>query len=601
MADTSAKQWWKDAVCYQIYPASFKDSNGDGLGDIPGILSKVDYLKDLGIDIVWVSPMYTSSRRRFDSPQVDMGYDISDYEKVYAPYGTVKDMEALIAACHERGMKLILDLVVNHTSDQHAWFKESRSAKDNPKRDWYIWKPPRYAEDGTRLPPTNWRSYFSGSTWEYDEHTAEYFLHLFAKEQPDLNWEKPETRKAIYDSAMRFWLDKGVDGFRVDVVNMYSKGVGFKDAPIVDSRFYEQPAWLYYANGPRMHEFLREMNEQVLNKYDAVTVGELPHTPDPDKVLDYVGAGDKQLSMVFQFDIVDIGQGKDHKYHLEEWRLPLLKGIVAKWQQFIDGTDGWTTVFCENHDQGRSVSRFASDHPSHRAHSAKMLSMMLCALTGTLFVYQGQEIGMINVPRSWPIDAYRDIESVNFYKTMAAESRNDPAELEYVMRSLQVLGRDNARLPMQWDGSAHAGFTDREEGAWMRVHDAYQEINVARQVQAGEESVLGFWKKMIRFRKEHRDVLVHGVFEGFGMEDENTFVFGKKGAGGEKVAVALNFTADEHEVELPGYGGLQFVVGSYGDAGEAERGAQGRVRKLRPWEGRLYLGRCEGSPGPRTS
>ncbi|KAK4043287.1 glycoside hydrolase superfamily [Parachaetomium inaequale] len=575
MTDISTKPWWKDAVCYQIYPASFKDSNGDGLGDIPGILSKIDYLKDLGLT----------------EGKVDMGYDISDYEKVYPPYGSVKDMENLIGACHERGMKLILDLVINHTSDQHAWFKESRSSKRNPKRDWYIWKPPRYAEDGTRLPPTNWRSYFSGQTWEYDEHTGEYYLHLFAKEQPDLNWENEETRQAIYDSAMRFWLDKGVDGFRVDTVNMYSKGVEFKDAPIVDGRFYEQPAWLYYANGPRMHEFLREMNQKVLNHYDAVTVGELPHTPDPKKVLDYVGASDKQLSMVFQFDIVDLGQGREHKYHFEEWTLPQLKRIVAKWQQFIEGTDGWTTVFCENHDQGRSISRYASDAAHERVPSAKLLSLMLCALTGTLFIYQGQEIGMINVPPSWPIDAYRDIESVNFYKTMAAQSRDDPAELAYVMRSLQILGRDNARLPMQWDGSEYAGFTDCPGGAWMRVHDLYGEINVERQVREGEASVLGFWKRMIKFRKQHADVLVHGAFEGFGMEDESTFVFGKRVAE-KRVAVVLNFTREEQEVELPDYEGLVFTVGSYEDAAKQEEGADGRIRKLRPWEGRLYLSGC---------
>ncbi|KAK3301622.1 glycoside hydrolase superfamily [Chaetomium strumarium] len=582
MAGVTARPWWKDAVCYQVYPASFKDSNGDGLGDIPGILSKIDYLKDLGVDVVWVSPI----------PQVDMGYDISDYEKVYPPYGTVKDMEDLIAACHERGMKLILDLVVNHTSDQHAWFKESRSSKDNPKRDWYIWKPPRYAEDGTRLPPTNWRSYFSGPAWEYDEHTGEYYLHLFAKEQPDLNWENKETREAIYNSAMRFWLDKGVDGFRVDVVNMYSKGVEFKDAPVVDSRFHEQPAWMYYANGPRMHEFLREMNQKVLNHYDTVTVGELPHTPDPKKVLQYVGASDRQLSMVFQFDIVDIGQGREHKYHFQEWKLPLLKGIVAKWQQFIEGTDGWTTVFCENHDQGRSVSRYASDAPEHRVHSAKLLSLMLCALTGTLFIYQGQEIGMINVPRSWPIDEYRDIESVNFYKAMARQTNNDPAEMAYVMRGLQILGRDNARLPMQWTGDApHAGFTDCESGPWMRVHDLYPEINVERQVREGAASVLGFWKRMIRFRKEHADLLVHGAFEGFGMQDESTFVFGKT-AGEKRAAVALNFTGEEQELELPAYGGLVFKMGSHDDAAVLEEGVNGRLRKLRPWEGRLYLAGC---------
>lgn len=502
-------------------------------------------------------------------------------------------------------MRLVLDLVVNHTSDQHAWFKESRSSKNNPKRDWYIWKPPRYAEDGTRLPPTNWRSYFSGTAWEYDEHTNEYYLHLFAKEMPDLNWENEECRKAIYDSAMCFWLDKGVDGFRVDCVNMsafsvpsprnqnqilmfissrYSKSTDFLDAPIVDSRFYEQPAWCYYANGPRMHEFLREMNEKVLNRYDAMTVGELPHTPDPKRVLNYVGRKDKQLSMVFQFDIVDIGQGGTHKYHFEEWKLPVLKKIVDKWQRFIEGTDGWTTSFCENHDQGRSISRFASDAPEYRVLSGKMLSLMMCSLTGTLFVYQGQEIGMINVPKDWPIDYYKDIESVNFYKLMAAKTNNDPEEMAYVMRSLQTLSRDNARIPMQWDDSPYAGFTERQEGAWAHVHDLYPEINVAKQLD-DPNSTLNFWRDMIRFRKEHSEVLVHGTFEAYDIDNEKTFVFVKR-FGGKRVVVALNFSSEEQELVLPEHEkGLKFMVGNYGNEEEGEGG----MRRLRPWEGRLYV------------
>ncbi|KAK0623635.1 glycoside hydrolase superfamily [Immersiella caudata] len=578
---TPVTPWWKDAVVYQIYPASFKDSNGDGLGDIPGILSKIDYLKDLGVDIIWVSPM-------FDSPQVDMGYDISDYEKVFPSYGTVKDMEDLIEACHSRGMKLILDLVINHTSDQHAWFKESRSSKENPKRNWYIWKPPRYDAEGNRLPPTNWRSYFSGGTWEYDEPTGEYYLHLFAKEQPDLNWENEETRKAIYDSAMRFWLEKGVDGFRVDTVNMYSKGVEFLDAPVVDPKSYEQPAWLYYANGPRMHEFLREMNQKVLNNYDAVTVGELPHTPDIKKVLQYVGSGDKQLSMVFQFDIVDIGQGATSKYNFQPWKLPLLKGIVAKWQKFIEGTDGWTTVFCENHDQGRSVSRYASDAPEYRVLSAKMLAMMMTALTGTLFIYQGQEIGMINVPKAWSIEEYKDIESVNFYKATAESTNNDKETLDYVMKSLQILGRDNARIPMQWDSSPFAGFTNRKEGAWMRVHDLYPEINVAKQLN-DPESTYSFWKSMIRFRRDFRDVLVHGSFEIFEPDNEETFVFAKK-HGNQTAVVCLNFTNAVQRVEMP-TDGLSFRVGNYLDSDALEKGLDGTGRVLRPWEGRLYMSR----------
>ncbi|CAK7267738.1 hypothetical protein SEPCBS57363_002743 [Sporothrix epigloea] len=598
--------WWKEGTAYQIYPASFKDSNGDGLGDIAGILSKVDYLKDLGIDIVWVSPM-------FESPQIDMGYDISNYEAVHAPYGTVEDMQALIDACHARGMKILLDLVINHTSSEHAWFKESRSSRDNPKRNWYIWKPPRYAEDGTRLPPTNWRSYFSGSTWEWDEHTQEYYLHLFAKEMPDLNWENEETRHAIYNSAMRFWLEKGVDGFRVDCVNMYSKRLGFLDAPIIDAAVFEQPAWCQYANGPRMHEFLREMNSAVLDEYDAVTVGELPHTPDPRHVLRYVGAGDKQLSMVFQFDIVDIGQGFNGKYRFQDWKLPQFKATVAKWQQFIEGTDGWTTAFCENHDQGRSVSRFASDLPEHREHSAKMLSLMLTTLTGTLYIYQGQEIGMINVPTEWTIDKdYQDIESVNFYhaaiktarETMAGDRQAIQKEIDYIRRSIQILGRDNARTPMQWDAlNKSAGFTDRPEGGWMRTHDLYPEINVAKQ-QREPDSVLSFWKSMLRLRKSHKDLFIYGNFRLYEPDNEDTFVFAKTivPAGeaaigvGQAAVVVLNFSDKVQVVSLPSVdevGHLSLRVGNYLDCAAAEKmediADSGQQRTLRPWEGRLYM------------
>ncbi|EQB56332.1 alpha amylase [Colletotrichum gloeosporioides Cg-14] len=572
------RAWWKDAVIYQIYPASFKDANGDGLGDVPGIISKVDYLKDLGIDVVWVSPMYAS-------PQVDMGYDISDYQDVHRPYGTVRDMEVLIEECHKRGMKLILDLVVNHTSDEHAWFKESRSSKDNPKRDWYIWRPPRYAEDGTRLPPTNWRSHFSGSTWEWDEGTGEYYLHLFAKEQPDLNWENPETREAIYENAMRFWLDKGVDGFRIDTVNMYSKGVEYRDAPIVNKNAFEQPAFMIYCNGPRIHEFLREMNNKVLNHYDTVTVGELPHTPDPQHVLRYVSAGDRQLDMVFQFDIVDVGQGKSYKYQGVDWKLPEMKNIVAKWQQFIEGTDGWTTAFCENHDQGRSVSRFASDAPEWRELSAKMLALMMCSMTGTLFVYQGQEIGMINVPRDWPIEDYKDIESQNYYNDIKREHGEGSKFLEYVMDSINKMGRDNARIPMQWDDSPYAGFTDNKDGAWMRVHELYPEINVAKQ-EKEPGSVLNFWRAMLKLRKEEGDLLTHGAFELFDEENEKTFVY-KKTRDGKAAVVALNFTSEEQEVNIPGED-LKIRVGNYDDVTDRVA-AEGDKKVLRPWEARLYL------------
>lgn len=430
---------------------------------------------------------------------------------------------------------------------------------------------------------------------------------------PDLNWESAGARHAIYDSAMRFWLDRGVDGFRIDCVNMYSKRVGFQDAPIVNAGVFEQPAWSEYANGPRMHEFLREMNSVVLSKYDTLTVGELPHTPDPRHVLQYVGAADKQLSMVFQFDIVDIGQGASDKYHFKEWKLPQLKATVAKWQQFIEGTDGWTTAFCENHDQGRSVSRFASDAPEHRVHSAKLLTLMLAALTGTLFIYQGQEIGMINVPPAWSIDEeYKDIESVNFYHTAAKAAREklagDPEaiqrEMDYVKRSIQILGRDNARTPMQWDASnISAGFTDRPEGGWMRAHDLYPEINVAQQ-QDDPDSVLSFWKNMLRFRKAHAELFIYGNFRLYDADNEKTFVFAKTTAesgtaaagAGQTAVVVLNFTSEDQTVDLPSaneVGALQLQVGNYTGAaaaeGEGQSGGTDRQRMLRPWEGRLYI------------
>ncbi|CAL3963144.1 unnamed protein product [Diplocarpon coronariae] len=572
----SERVWWKDGVVYQIYPASYKDSNNDGLGDIPGIISKIDYIKDLGVDIIWVSPMY-------DSPQHDMGYDIRDYESVYAPYGTVADMETLIQAAHSRGMRLILDLVVNHTSDEHRWFQESRSSKDNPKRDWYIWRPAKYAADGTRMPPNNWMSFFSGSAWEWDEHTREYYLHLFAKQQPDLNWENDEARRAVYDSAMEFWLQRGVDGFRVDTVNMYSKGTLLPDAPIVDPGAYEQPASSIFCNGPRMHEFLREMNTQVLSKYDTMTVGELPYTPDPAHVLRYVGSGDKQLDMVFQFDIVDLGQGKTHKYEYEPWTLPQMKEIVRKWQTFIDNTDGWTTAFCENHDQGRSVTRYASDAPAWRERSAKMLAIMMCAMTGTLFVYQGQEIGMINAPKDWPIEDYKDIESSNYYCSVAARTNSDPEALASVMRSIQILGRDHARLPMQWDSSPFAGFTRNASGAWMRTHPSYRSgLNVADQA-ADPASVLNFWRKMLRTRKELRDLFVYGKFEVFDAANEETFMYGKT-SDTRKAVVVLNFTADRRVFRRPEVGGgrWELLVGNV-------EGVDGSVDELAGYEGRIYL------------
>ncbi|KAL2826105.1 glycoside hydrolase superfamily [Aspergillus cavernicola] len=566
------EKWWKNSIVYQIYPASFKDSNGDGIGDVPGIISQLDYIASLGVDVIWICPMY-------DSPQHDMGYDVSDYEKVYPPYGTVEDMETLIAACHSRGLRIILDLVVNHTSHEHKWFQESRSSKTSPKRDWYIWKPAKYGANGNRSPPNNWRSVFGGSAWEWDEATQEYYLHLFCVEQPDLNWENTEVRQAVYTSAMEFWLKKGVDGFRVDTVNMYSKDPAYADAPITSPGSDTQVAFSLFCNGPRIHEYMREMND-VLAKYDAMTVGELPSTPTLEGVLRYVSAAEKQLNMVFSFDTVDLGMGKDYKFltKLRNWTLPELKTVTRRGQDIFNGTDGWTTVFIENHDQARSVSRFGSDKtPELREASAKMLAMFQCTLSGTQFVYQGQEIGMVNAPEDWAFDEYKDIDSTNYYHMVREMSNNDPAQLETAMQALQHLARDHARLPMQWSAEANAGFSPESSAKpWMRAHDNHTEINVRAQ-ESDSSSVLSFWKKMMRLRKEYAEFFVFGTFELLDEQHGEVFSYLKRSKEGS-VLVALNFSEVPQDFEKP-VGELKLLVSS---AEESERA------ELKPFEGRIY-------------
>ncbi|KAG5930427.1 hypothetical protein E4U42_001350 [Claviceps africana] len=593
------KQWWKEAVIYQIYPASFCDSNGDGIGDLPGITSKLDYLASLGIDAIWICPMY-------DSPQVDMGYDISNYEDVYRPYGTVQDMQVLIDEAHSRGMRILLDLVINHTSDQHAWFKESRSSKDNPKRDWYIWRPARYSSTGERLPPNNWRCNFGGgSAWEWDELTGEYYLHLFAVEQPDVNFDNDVTRKALYASAMEFWLSRGVDGFRIDTVNLYSKPVGLPDAPVTDPKAAFQPAGHVYSNGPRMHEFLGEMN-QIVSRYGAITVGELPSTPDIAKVLRYVSAKAKQLDMVFQFDAVDCGFGKSHKYETtpKNYTLPELKAALARMQAVIHNTDGWTTVFLENHDQARSVSRFADDAPGLRVLGAKMLALMQGCLSGTQFVYQGQEIGCVNAPAElYPLENYLDLDSILF-ATMVRElhGADNAHEQEKAFAALAHLARDHARIPMAWNGEAkHGGFSEAAESQgkdvrepWMKPHPLAHEINVASQL-GDPSSVLAFWRAMIAFRKQHADLLVYGDFRDVRPADEHLFVFVKEHArGGDKMVVVANFTAQTKAWTPPtaeelrlGEVNLVPLLSTYD--------GKGRDGELAPFEARVYLASGESS------
>lgn len=576
MSDAKRPKWWQESVVYQVYPASFMDSDGDGLGDIRGITSKLDYIKSLGADTVWVCPHY-------DSPQHDLGYDISDYESVYPPYGTLQDFDDLIQGCHSRSLRIIVDLVVNHTSHLHKWFEESRSSRTNPKRDWYIWRPPKYDAQGNHRPPNNWRSNFSTSAWTWDERTQEYYLHLFCPEQPDLNWENPAARKAIYASAMEFWLKRGVDGFRVDTVNMYSKPRDLPDAPIIDPASDHQVASGLYCNGPRMQEYLSEMNA-ILAPYDTMTVGECPCTPDHTRVLQYVSASAKQLNMVFQFDVVDVGMGEETKYDTTpfNWKLPDLKRAVHASQKLIIGTDAWTTAFMENHDQARSISRFASDEPQHRTQSGKMLAMLNATLSGTLFIYQGQEIGMINMPKDWPIEEYKDIESRNYYKYVADVTNHDPKALAKAKTALQHLCRDHARYPMCWTPSAQGGFSTNPK-TWMRVHDLASEINVAQQ-ESDQESVLAFWRKMLELRKGEAKLLVHGYYEVIDEDNEQIYSYWKTN-NGDKALIVLNFTPMEQAWKLPNVGAgsrLRLVISTH-------RSLNGQVASLEPHEGRLYL------------
>jgi len=521
------RTWWKESSVYQIYPASFKDSNGSGTGDLKGIISKVDYLHKLGVDIVWLSPI-------FESPQIDMGYDISNYEVIDPPYGTVEDVVTLKDALHERGMKLVLDLVVNHTSDQHEWFKESRKSKDNPYRDWYIWKPARYDDQGNRMPPTNWDAHFQGSAWEWDEATQEYYLHLFCKEQPDLNWENPAVRDKVHE-IMRFWLDKGCDGFRIDVINFISKDQSFPDSKKSVHRGSE-----FYACGPRLHEWLQGIGK-ILREYDAFSVGEMPCVHDEAELIKAVRADRGELSMIFHFELMDIDHGKEGKYSYQKWPLTKLKETVTKWQRFMYDNDGWNALYLENHDQPRAVSRFAIDTPELRASSAKMIAAFMGFQAGTPFVYQGQEIGMVNVPKDWPMEEYQDVDCLshwNLYK----DKIDEDTRKEY-LRNYQMKSRDNARTPMQWDDSPQAGFTSSSK-PWMRLHDNYKTVNAAAQVD-DPTSVYHCWRQVLEKRKAHKDIFVYGDFDLVDQPNEKVFAYKRIAADGQTALVVSNFTDGE--------------------------------------------------------
>ena len=460
-------EWWKKSIVYQIYPRSFMDSNGDGIGDLRGIIQKLDYLGELGIDVIWLSPVY-------DSPNDDNGYDILNYQRIMDDFGTMEDFEELLEQMHGRGMKLMMDLVVNHTSDEHEWF--------STKPDYYIW----------RDQPNNWRSFFSGSAWEFDQQREQYFLHLFSKKQPDLNWENPEMRESIYE-MMRWWLDKGVDGFRMDVINLISKDPDFPDGPDGDGS-------QYYMNGPKVHDYLQEMNREVLAKYDIVTVGEMPGATITDAIK-YTGKERREVNMIFTFEHMGLDQASGEKWDLKPLNLRDLKYNLEHWQHALHN-DGWNSLYWNNHDQPRIVSRFGNDG-EYRIESAKMLAACLHFMQGTPYIYQGEEIGMTNV-RFEGIEDYRDIETLNMYD----EKRKLGVPHEKIMESIHVKGRDNARTPMQWNAEANGGFTTGEP--WIPANPNYSGINTLDRNE--RNSIFQFYKRLIQMRKE-LDIITHGNFK----------------------------------------------------------------------------------------
>ncbi|KAF2801616.1 glycoside hydrolase [Mytilinidion resinicola] len=578
------QQWWKESVVYQIYPASFLDSSGDGWGDVPGITKKLDYLKDLGVDVIWISPIYRS-------PQADMGYDISDYRDIDPIYGTLKDVDHMIKEIKSRGMKLMMDLVVNHTSDQHAWFEESRSSTTSSKRNWYIWKKPKFDKDGNRQPPNNWAMILgeANSAWTWDEKTQEYYLSLFTAEQPDLNWENLAVREEVHD-VLRFWLERGASGFRMDVINLISKVQSFPDAPVSVPSSKYQPGDKYYANGPRLHEYLKEIRKEVLSKYDTITVGEMPFVRDEDEIIRVVGAKSGELNMIFAFDLVDIDNVPgDFKFTLHPWDARDVNKIVNRLQRLMIDRDGWNTIFCENHDQPRSVTRYTDDSDEWRELGAKLLCLMQTTLSGTLYVYQGEEIGQRNVPPSWGPEEYKDIESINFWKKNNELYPNNPEKLALARKILQRKARDNARTPVQWDDSPHAGFTSADAKPWMRVNDDYQTVNAAAQLKPSDElSVHAFWKRGMANRKKHKDAFVYGDFHL--LDDAHKQVFSyKKSSKSETWVVALNFSGQT--AKWDGLGGLKiskWVAGNYDESLLSEKATSGTV-ELKPWEGILGL------------
>ncbi|MRX73369.1 alpha,alpha-phosphotrehalase [Bacillus lacus] len=553
--------WWKKSVVYQIYPKSFNDTSGNGVGDLQGIIDKLDYLKELGVDVVWLTPIYKS-------PQYDNGYDISDYFSIHEEYGTMEDFDRLLEEAHQRGLKIIMDIVVNHTSTYHEWFQEAKKSKDNPYRDYYIWKDAK--KDGSE--PTNWISKFGGSAWQHDEQTDQYYLHLFDVTQADLNWENEELREKLYD-MMRFWFEKGVDGFRLDVVNLISKDQDFPDD---DGSVAPGDGRKFYTDGPRVHEFMKEMNKEVFSKYDSMTVGEMSSTTI-DHCIQYTNPESKELSMTFNFHHLKVDYPNGEKWALADFDFQALKNILSTWQVEMHRGGGWNALFWCNHDQPRVVSRYGDDGKYH-SESAKMLATTVHLMQGTPYIYQGEEFGMTN-PKFESIDEYRDVESINIFNMMRAEGMKE----EDILEILKSKSRDNSRTPVQWDSSENAGFT--EGTPWIPVAKNYREHNAANAVE-NTQSVLYHYKKLIKLRKKY-DIITDGDYQLILDDHQDIFAY-VRSTETEKLLVINNFYAKNTVFELPSSVETEgfessILLSNYDDSSEDYR----RIT-LRPYESVVY-------------
>ncbi|KAL7910541.1 glycoside hydrolase family 13 protein [Trichoderma velutinum] len=555
-----ASDWWRDTVVYQIYPVSFKDTTGNGKGDLNGITSKLPYLKDLGIEVVWLSPVYAS-------PMVDMGYDISNYREIHPDFGSMADWERMVEEAHRIGLKVVMDLVVNHTSDQHEWFQDAKNG--GSKKDWYIWRGKN--KDGKE--PNNWGAIFGGSCWEWNDSLQEYYLHVFDVSQPDLNWENPVVREAVWD-VMRFWLDKGCDGFRMDVINCISKTPGFPDAPVIDPQTPYQYGLIHRFNGPKVADYLLEMHEKVLRHYpNAFTVGEAPGVKSAEQALPLVKNG-IPLQMLFHFEhmYIDHQPGKTC-FNYKPWKLTELKDVLGKFMEFNQANGGWDSLYLENHDQPRIVSRWANDG-LYRDVSAKMLALFHATGRGTLFLYQGQEIGMAN-PASWDFDELRDLEEIQYYEAVDAKN----GDIQDALKQIQRIGRDNSRTPMQWNADINAGFTSGTP--WIKLNRDYKEWNVEAQSTTSGMSVLKFWKLVLKTRKEHPG-LIRGKFEMVDYENENVYAYTRTDATGQYLIVC-SFSEKQVDWVCPvAHGSL--LLGNYAE----KDNETGDLLSLQPYEGRVY-------------